>query len=191
MQQPTQSGFTLIETIVSIGILTVLLTVVAAAYGRFAGLQREGIGQQEMQEDVRLFLQLFNREARTAFGTTYQATTNPPGVVFRNQEGRCVLYAFSAVDGTITRAEATPALDHPCADPAIYAAPRRLTDRDNTVVADLTFEAVSAAPAWPASGPLTQQGFITVYLGTHSAADPSNVLQLQSTVTSRQFTPYQ
>lgn len=173
----------------AIGILVLLLTVVTAAYGRFVGVQREGIGQQEMQEDIRLFLQLFNREARTAFGTTYQETTNPPGIVFRNQESTCVFYAYDIGQKTITRAEATPAADHPCADLGIYSTRQRLTDRQDTVIADLRFEA-TAALTDPTTSFLTQQGFITVYVSVHSAVDPSQPMQVQSTVTSRQFAPY-
>lgn len=186
---PAPRGFTLVETIVAIGILVVLLTVVATAYGRFVGVQREGVGQQEMQEDVRLFLQLFNREARTAFGTTYQQTVNPPGVVFRNQESACVFYTYDAGQKAVTRAEAIPAPNHPCADLGIYGAGRRLTDTQNTVIAGLQFEVVTAS-ADPVTLLLTQQGFITVYLDVHPAADPTQPMPVQSTVTSRQFTPY-
>jgi hypothetical protein len=161
-------------------------------------VQRGGIGQQEMQEDVRLFLQLFSREARTAFSNTYVKIENPPGgVVFRNQEGRCVYYAHATGAGgaqSITRAEATPPLKHPCTDLGIYPAGRTITDTKNTVIADLRFEAVSAKPAFSTTDtepkPLMQQGFVTVYLTTHPINEAGERLYLQSTVTSRQFTPY-
>ncbi len=184
-------GFTLIETVVSLGILVVLLTLVAGAYGHFIGVEREGVGEQEMQEDVRLFLQLFTREARTAFGNTYATLDNNAGITFRNQEGHCVRYRINSSAHTLERAEANPPdLDHHCADPVIYGPDRTLTDSQNTVIVSAEFKAVSAKPEFPERSPLTQQGLVTVSLKARSAIDATDAIGLQTTVTSRQFTPY-
>jgi len=187
----SMKGFTLLETVVSLGILVILLTLVAGAYGHFISVQRLGVGQQEMQEDVRLFLQLFTREARTAFGNTYAILDKGEGVVFRNQEGHCVRYRVNTAAHALERAEAyPPELDHHCADPTIYPPDRVLTDEQNTVIADAHFDAISAEGAFPKRDPLTQQGLITVSLRVHSKADPTDPLHLETSVTSRQFTPY-
>ncbi len=192
-------GFTLIETVVALGILVLLLTLVAGSYGRFIGVQRDGIGQQEMQEDVRLFLQLFTREARTAFGNTYailDQENTQDGVVFRNQEGHCVRYKFNSDAHTLERAEANPAnLGEHCADPTIYGPPRTLTDTKNSVIANARFEAITAQPEFvlntrPEKSTLDQQGLVTIQLEAHPAADQDDLLRLQTTVTSRQTTPY-
>ncbi len=194
-----QSGFTLIEMIIAVGIFVLVLQVVAGAYGRFVRVEREGIGQQEMQEDVRLFLQLFNREARTAFGNTYQRVVVPyPGIVFRNQENHCVVYYVQ--NGAIFRSDTagddriapTVAADVPCADFNIYNGRphRRLTDARNTVVESLAFDAPYALPPFPSQDTLTQQGFIVVYLSVRSKGPDAELMQLQSTVTSRQLIPY-
>ena len=181
VRAPSAAGFTIIETIVAIGILSMVLAVVASSYGRFASVQREEIGQQEMQEDTRLFLQLFNREARTAYGSTYQKTAQPRGIVFRNQERRCVLYAYDTGNHSITRAEAEPAPTDSCAG-AVYDQARRLTDVQNTIVTSVNFD------VYPATG--EKQGLVSVQLQLHPAADPTNITHVQSTVTSRQIVPY-
>jgi prepilin-type N-terminal cleavage/methylation domain-containing protein len=194
-------GFTLIEIIVALGIFVVMLQIVAFTYRRFVTVERQSIGQQEMQEDMRLFLQLFNREARTAFGNTYQAVIIPPGIigsgiVFRNQEGRCVRYAHEVTADTqfITRSEALPATDANCADLNLYntANTRRLTDIENTFVEELNFHAVSAQPPFsvPAVTQLTQQGFITVRMRMRARAEQNEGTRLQSTITSLQTLPY-
>lgn len=192
------TGFTLIEMIVAVGIFVIILQIVAGAYGRFVSIEREGIGQQEMQEDIRLFLQLFNREARTGFGNTFQPVIVPKGLVFRNQENSCVLYY--AAQGRIFRTDTeglNPAVapDANCADQDLYrGVHRQLTDGKNTVVENLTFEAVSAQPTSqpnvPAQGPLTQQGFIVVNITVRPNSPHAEVMRVQSAITSRQFIPY-
>ncbi len=198
-QTQTQKGFTLIEMIVAIGIFVVLLQIVAFTYSRFVGVERQNIGQQEMQEDMRLFLQLFNREARTGFGNTYQTISH--GVVFRNQEGVCVKYEHDTAAHALLRSDSTNKSEsnldasHDCADPIVYNAARLLTDSENTVIEELSFEAVAAQPPFlpPPAPPvtqLTQQGFITVHMRIRAAADQTEGTRLQSTVASRQTLPY-
>lgn len=182
-----KNGFTLLEMVFAMGIFVLLLLGIAAVYGRFVHAQRLGISQQEMQEDVRLILQLFNREARTAYGNTYEETVSPPGMVFRNQEGQCVHYKFDAAAKSVMRAEA-PGTPAPGAPPpsclsTSYTQYRRLNDKQNTIIEQLKFSPIKADP-------LARQGLITVYLSVHPAADPTQTMHLQSTVTSRQFTPY-
>ena len=194
MSTSSSSGFTLIEVIVSIGILVVLLQLVSASYSRFVGIQRSGIGQQEMQEDVRLFLQLFNREARTAFADTYVSDIQQPhrGIVFRNQEGLCVYYSYDVTNKVILRAEEkTPDPSHDCRDTlgGVYGAARQLTDDQNTSIDDLRFDAVPAQVA-DGGATLQSQGLVTVVMTVSSKAGPDEKMQLESSVTGRQFTPY-
>lgn len=187
-----KNGFTLLEMVFAMGIFVLLLLVITAVYGRFVSAQRLGISQQEMQEDVRLILQLINREARTAYGNTYEETNSPPGIAFRNQEGQCVHYKFEAADNSIMRAEASGAAPPGAAPPScrdtsvvIYAQYRRLNDKQNTIIEQLKFSAIKADADLQ-----VRQGLTTVYLSVHPAADPTQTMHLQSTVTSRQFTSY-
>lgn len=181
-----KNGFTLLEMVFAMGMFVLLLLGIAGVYGRFVHAQRLGISQQEMQEDVRLILQLFNREARTAYGNTYEE--EPSGIAFRNQEGQCVHYKFAAAEQSVMRAEAPGAAapgapPPPCLDTDMYAQYRRLNDKHNTIIEQLKFSAIKADPQ-------ARQGLITVYLSVHPAADPAQTMHLQSTVTSRQFTSY-
>lgn len=189
-------GFSLIEVVVAIGILSVVLQLVLGAYARFVHVEREGINEQEMQEDIRLVLQLFNREARTAYGTTYQALLGGSSIVFRNQEGVCVQYEHIAAPSfSLQRSDSTGISDlsvdrdHDCADPLIYNNPQRLTDEMSTVVVGLQFDARAAVAQPPPSFLLAEQGYVTVRLLVRSTTvvDP---VALQSTVTSRQFITY-
>lgn len=194
-------GFSLIEVVVASGILLIVLQLVVGAYARFVHVERAGINEQEMQEDIRLVLQLFNREARTAYGTTYQAivspvTHQPNGIVFRNQEGICVKYEHLAAPSfSLQRSDSAGLSDlfvnrgHNCADPVIYNGPQRLTDDTATEIVSLQFDARAAIAQAPPSFFLAGQGFVTVRLQVRSSAINNPVL-LQSTVTSRQFISY-
>src|SRR3989344_5353947 len=82
------TGFTLIEMLVAISIFSIVLLIMLGIFSRFVTTQRRGIGEFRLQEDLRLAIELFNREARTSYGSTL--VHDGPAVLFRNQNGHCV-----------------------------------------------------------------------------------------------------
>lgn len=203
------SGFTLIEVVIAIAILLVVLQLVVGAYARFVRVERIGIHEQEMQEDIRLVLQLFNREARTGYGTTYQTNNLNPSasnartrLYFRNQESDCVKYELidnGPLDKGLFRSDTAGTGTDPLADCAgvTYNTARRLTDAKATIITKLEFVPRPAKLFRPDPvGPpdplrLGEQGYIQIHLQVTSPPPSSGKPTiLQSTVTSRQFIPY-
>lgn len=179
-------GFTLIELIVAVGLFSVILLIIVGAYTRFVTAQRRTIAEQQLQEDVRISLDQFSRDARTAYGNTFP-TGQTTAVTFRNQNNICVLYERSAI-GQFTRTEAASPDVVACDDPALYepAAALSLTD-EGTVIETLAFISV---PADHDSQFIHSQGYITITLGARARGKDDVTYTAQSTFTSRKVVPY-
>lgn len=188
------AGFTLLEVVVAVGIFSVVLLIVISSFTRFVAVQRRDIDEQAFQEDIRLALDLMNREALTAFGDTYQTAVevgidgvgstpdDEPSLYLRNQEGDCV--RFFVREGQLFRNSHDSAGD--CIDPAQYTqSERALTGKDSTIV-QTHFE---VNPSLVNGTQLTSKGYVTISLEARASAK-NDVLHLQSTVTSRQYNPY-
>lgn len=193
-KRTSQRGFTLIEILVAIAIFSIALLIVIGAYSRFVRSQRSSIGSQELLEDVRLTLEVFNREARTAFGSTYRLLEdgNADGITFRNQNGVCVLYLLQ--DGVLVRNQATTAQQAAdCSSLGLYnpADDAPVSDAGNEVVIEeLHFQVTPAAVGGDTQ--LSSQGYVTVTMVIRpSTGTERDAISLQSTVTSRQVISYE
>jgi len=176
------SGFTLIELVVAIGIFSIFMLIILGIFTRLVFSQRREIGEQELQEDLRLTLELFNREARLGFGETFEAGTD--AIAFRNQNGECVLYEVNG--GRIVR-------DERAADSGLtclwldYDNKEELTD-NRTIIEELNF-IISPSTVDADSGDLLKQGLVTVVVKARAGSEGA-VMRLQSTVASRQTQTY-
>jgi prepilin-type N-terminal cleavage/methylation domain-containing protein len=174
MRTEYNKGFTLLELLVSIGIFSVMLVIISGVFTNFAKNQRRQVGEQALQEDLRVALELFDKEARTGYGDTYAVSGSSSEVItFKNQNGTCVQYALS-ITNQMTRTECSGGgTTEPLTDPS-------------TVVSGLKF---IAYPAHVASGALTSQGYVTIVLSAHAKDSPDAQVNIQSSVTSRQYQP--
>lgn len=189
------SGFTLIELLTAMAIFSILIILISGAFARFVLNQRREIAEQELQEDVRFGMEIFNREARTGYGNTYRSGLDEPGttITFRNQSLNCVQYRFTEVPtgntdnprGLIERAEIFEGAGGEC-DGADYPNPEPLTGNETDI------ESLAFVPQLAEEGEdgLTRQGFITVIARVGSRNPSVAPLDFQSTVTSRQVTPF-
>lgn len=186
-----KAGFTLIEVLVSLGILVFVLLLVASTYGRFVQSERRSIHQQEMQEDMRLVTQLLNREIRTGYGTTYQRDSTKAHLYLRNQNYDCVHYYLDSADQQIYRQEQEnntgPRSD--CTG-ATYSPALIMTDASSTNIDRIEFNVVPATATPDLTNPyLMTQGFVSFYIQASAHENPAPVI-FQSTVTSRQIRSY-
>lgn len=179
-------GFTLIELIVSTGIFVMLLSVMIGIYSRFTSDQRRAIAEHKLLENAKFALDFFNREARTAYSSTFELTDGTgQSILFRNQGGLCVNYRLTG--SVLERAE----LEQPIGDCSIsdftinaYAS----VTSSGMRVASLRFDPIRST----ASGAtLDRQGFVTIMLEAESQDRSVAPVVVQSTVTSRQVQPYQ
>lgn len=181
-------GFTLIELVVAIGIFAVMLLVIVGVFSRFMTIQRRDIGEQHLQEDLRLALELFNKEARTGYGNTYPEGLHNE-IVFRNQNNVCVKYRLK--DGRIKRSAidltTSPQGSGGC-DPSWGYGDEMAITGPETVVNSLGFYAV-AAQVDPATGRLISQGVVEIVIKAHPKQKEDSIINFQSAVSSRQFFP--
>lgn len=186
-QKNSTKGFTLIELLVSAGIFAVAITMTTGIFSRFIFTQRHDIAEQAMQEDVRLMLELFNREARTAYASTYRlADARGTSVSFRNQNGDCVLYRVSSKK-QLERAQAdVPGVE--CDRANFGDSSFAPLSSSRTVIDSLRFDVRLATVA--SNGLPQNQGFITVILKVSAKDKAATPLQIQGTVSSRQVTAY-
>ena len=175
-----QRGATLIELLVTISIFTILLIMITGIFSRFVTMERRDISERALQEDIRLALEQFVREARTAYGSTYALFPSSAGemVVFRNQNKTCVAYKLG--DGVFERAENFTS--DPC-DTVSYTDFVPLTS-EKTIVENVHFFLPESIVL---NGELNRQGFITLSIRAKSANSSIPAFEIQTTITSRQI----
>lgn len=180
-----KQGFTLIETVVATGIFTMIVVILIALFARFTSVERRDIAEQKLLEEIRFAVELFSREARTAYSSTY---SSPDGsgqeVIFRNQNGLCVHYRLE--EARLERAERDVPGDT-CSTAQFAGGVYASVTGPNTTLEAFEFDVV---PASVVDGELTEQGFITITLAAHSSNPSVGLLRAQTTVTSRQVVPY-
>lgn len=184
MYTQNKTGFTLIELILAVGIFILVMTLVVSMLSQFMLTQRRNVVENRMLDEVRFGMEIFSRETRTAFGETYEATANGDGVMYRNQNGQCVIYRVE--DGVFQRGEhdtGTQNCDESAFATSSFAA---LTGNDVEVV-DVLFD-VSASTT--EENRLSSQGFIAVTITTESPRQTVPQMVVQSATASRQLTPY-
>ena len=181
-------GFTLIELLVSIGILGLIIALTTGILSRNLGVQRRDIAQQNLQEDVRSAIEIFSREARTGYGSTYAlADGRGTSIVFRNQEGKCVMYKRSA-DKQLERAQV-----------GIGGSDCKASDFGGEVFTRIhspstVFEYIrfySPSTRATSQGLPDQQGFITLTIRAKGKGQDDASIELQTSVTSRQATLFE
>ena len=179
-QSKPLTGFTLIEILVAVAVLSIILLIVAGIFGRFVDSQRRIVGEQTIQEDLHFTLELFNRETRLSYGESY-TTRTPDWLIMRNQNGVCVSYRLE--DNSLERAEApdSQTTNDSCLN-ATY-------DEFTTVTTNKTFIENLEFLVQPANE--NTQGFITLIMTAHAKGKAESPLAFQSTVTSRQVATYE
>lgn len=178
-----QTGFSLIEMLTAISIFSVLLLIVVSVFTRFTFTQRRDIGEQRLQEDLRIALEVLNRELRTGYGSTFESTGRT--IYFRNQNGVCVSYRFEGE--ALQRADNDRlAPDQSCIQP--YTNYRSLTSKGTRI--DMNKAAFTVRAATSSEGRLSSQGYVTVRLTAQAAEKAEKTVRIQSTVASRQVTSY-
>lgn len=185
--EDSSPGFTLIEVVVAIGIFSLIFAVFIGIFSNFIFNQRRDIAEQNVMEEIRFILELFDREARTAYGSTYTLTdATGSSVMFRNQNGLCVTYRLNTGTKRLERAEQDISPSE-CAledfTPAMYLP---VTGQRMAITA-LRFDVRSSAQS---DGQLTNQGFITVMMEAQTSNQTVAPVKIQSTVASRQVIPY-
>jgi len=179
-------GFTLVELVTASGIFVILIIIVTALFSRYMYTQRRDIAEQKLLEELRLSLELFNRETRTAYGSTYFLPDGSgQSLLYRNQNKLCVHYRLR--DGRLQRAE-SEVTGTDCREtdfnPSGYA---NLTGSDITISA-LRFD---ITPSTVGPDGLDRQGFVTVIISAGNEDFAGTAITAQSTVTSRQVNAFQ
>lgn len=170
-------GFTLIEIMMAMAILVIMLTLSVNIFSRFVSNERREIAERSLQEDIRFALELFMREARTGYASTYLPVNGDDGIVFRNQNGTCVKYYLTGT--SLSRAIATGA---GCDNDTSFGAAEAITG-NTTEITRLDFKMPTGVSDTEG---LLRQGFVTVVIEAKSKNSNIPPLQLQTTVTSRQ-----
>lgn len=184
-----QAGFTLIEIVVALGIFATIIIISLGIFTNFVVNQRAAIEEEELHEDIRLVLELMNREIRTGFGTTFgNIGSDQSTLAFRNEDRNCVLY--SLIGTRITRAQVTTSAVADCQNPALYVNDKeKIPINDpNTGITQINFVADRAGTN-TAGDTLTSQGLVTMLL-TAGRKTNSTEIKIQSSISSRQIRPY-
>ncbi|MBI3256041.1 MAG: type II secretion system protein [Candidatus Andersenbacteria bacterium] len=177
-------GFTLIELVVSIGILALIMLLASAIFSRNLEVQRRDIAQQELQEDVRFALELFSREARTSYGSTYALVDGSgSGIIMRNQAHRCVMYRVNKGTKQLERSEIEN-IGRQCHESDFSGKSFAGIHSPNTVFETLKF--IATRTESNPEGLPKNQGLITIIAVAASAKQPDVNIGLQTSVTSRQ-----
>jgi Tfp pilus assembly protein FimT len=180
-------GSTLIELLVTISIFTVMIVMVLGIFSRFITTQRRDIAERTLQEDVRLALEVFLREARTAYASSFALAQDTSVarvgqmIVFRNQNGTCVAYKLSNESWQRAEAETSTLCEE-----VTYRSFIPLTAA-HTKVEDIRFILPQGITA---SNQLQRQGFITLIIRASTREATVPPLELETTVTSRQVIPF-
>lgn len=182
-------GFTILELLVALSLLSIIVIIVASFTTRLTFLQRRDIGEQTIQEDIRLALEVFSREARLSYASTFAIGDGAGSqVVMRNQNGLCVSYALNPGTRAFERAEVVSA-GTDCLTPSFDGRYVPLTG-PHTQIDSLRFD-IPDSIYNQADARLDRQGFVTLMLTAHPQNAGGTPLQLQTTVTSRQTQPYE
>ncbi len=175
-------GFTLIELMIAVGILVILLVLSVTVFGRFVMNERREIAERSLQEDIRFALELFMREARTGYASTY-VNSNDGGIVFRNQNTSCVKYRRSTQNSWERSDTTTGGI---CDSSTLFTKFDSLTS-NTTKITRLDFQ-MPAGVSDP--GVMKRQGFVTVVIEAGSTTTSQlPPLELETTITSRQVKP--
>jgi len=168
-------------------IFSIMLVVLISAFSRFVQQQTRHTAEQELQEDLRVVLEIFNREARTAYGNTYQRTllAGNQAVSFINQSGNCVVYGLSD-QGTILRGEVeTCDLPDYLIEDDFFAP---LT-AESSKVKIKAFSVQFLRAQVDGQNKLTEQGILSLALNA-TVEGRDDPIRIQSTVVSRQVVPF-
>lgn len=183
MTNRQQQGFTLIEMVVAVSIFSIILLMVVSIFSRFINIQRHDIAEFRLQENVRLALEVFNREARLSYGNTY--AVQGTAVIFRNQNGACVTYRVA--EKKFQRAERNNVDGVTCpiiTDDQLFQS----LHTAQTFFEATQFTAVSARVSGDGAK-LESQGIITMSAQVLSRGSAKKVY-VQNSVSSRQFIPF-
>ncbi len=100
MKQQKNNGFSLVELMVAGAIFVLVLGFVGGTFSLFVGKQKQQLSQQLLQQEVQNFLEVIERDVRTAYGETF----NPPdpasnsSISFMNQEQKMVVPSTDRVE---------------------------------------------------------------------------------------------
>lgn len=175
-----RKGFTLIELMMAMAILVIMLTLSVTIFVRYIHNERREIAERALQEDIRFALELFIREARTAYASTYTTFDNGHGIFFLNQKGECVTYQLR--NRRLQRGTAAG----PCVGSPTFASWEEITNQ-TTILDSLIFQVPVGVTA---GGVMQRQGFVTIIVVAQSTTSAIPSLAVETTVTSRQVIPY-
>ncbi len=184
-------GFTLIEVIVSVGILALLLIVISGIVARYFAAQRISIAQQNLQEDTRFAVEMMAREIRTAYGDSFVLPdSSGQAITMVNQNGVCVEYRLNADTHQIERAESGQATSDICAPGDFTSTSFIAITSPQTVVQALQFNPTRSNPT--SQGYPDKQGFVVINITAAPLTASQLAIQLETVAASRQvilFTP--
>lgn len=180
-------GYTLIELLIALAVFTIIIVMIAGLISRLVLIERRNIAEQAMQEDIRFAFEIFSRETRLAFASTFAlADSSGSSVVMRNQNGACVNYRLR--NGVFERAEVN-AGGADCTGASFGDRYAPLTS-NRIKIERLRFDLPDSVFN-QRDNRLDRQGFITLMLQAKGASAPTPPLDLQTTVTSRQVNVYE
>ncbi len=183
-----KAGYTLIELLIALGVFSIVIVIMAGLVSRVVFIERRSIAEQALEEDLRFALEIFSREARLAFSSTFAlADDTGQSLLMRNQNGVCVNYRVSPA-GVFERAEAE-AQGTDCAG-ADFASRYSPLTSSRIRVEQLRFDMPENIYN-QRDNRLDRQGFITLIVRARGASAPTPPLELQTTVTSRQVKVYE
>lgn len=175
----SSSGFTFLEILIASGMFVLLLGAVLSVFTLFTRQQRIGLTAGALVGEAETFLEVLEREVRTAFGTTFSNPSGASSVRMRNQNGQEVTYRLDASGLRIIRDVGGSA---------------EFVTGDQVDVRELTFSVTTPTVdvGTPPQVPILtgQQGRVTV--GTRlcpRGVDDARCLVLQTTLTARQYAP--
>ncbi len=189
MNTPRSSGFTLIELVVATGLLALIMLMATGIFSRNITVQRRDIAQMALQEDVRFALELFSREARTAYGSTYALPDGSgSAIIFRNQATDCVMYRLNRETKQLERAE-TGDNGKDCRESDFTGKPFASIHSPDTMFETVKFQYIPTEVK-DEEGLPDKQGFITVLVKAKNRTQADVNIELQTSVTSRQTSIY-
>ena len=178
-------GFTMIELLVAIGIFGIFITIVTGVFARFMMVERHGIAQGQLISDLQSVMQSFTKEARTAFGSTYNVTNTGKEIAFRNQEGECISYR---VDNGVFQRAAVENVNGECLVDSMNSSQYSPLTGSQTNITEIRFNIIIAEPS--VDNALGNQGVITMSITAQSKSSDILPIKLETTVVSRQMSPY-